>query len=61
MDTAERRLQELDGAATGIPSTAYETPRVVELGQTNDLIRGNWTSGVWDSLQGSLQWYVGGE
>jgi hypothetical protein len=59
------RQQETGQAAETVadearPST-YEAPRVVQLGQSNDLIRGNWTSGSWDTLQGSLQWYISGE
>ena len=58
-------LQKTSQAAetTGHESStaAYQPPRAVHLGKSTDLIRGNWTSGVWDQGQGGPQWYTSGE
>jgi hypothetical protein len=43
-----------DGA-TAVPLSDYEPPRLVRLGQSNDLIRGNVLMGTWDFLQGAPQ------
>ena len=58
MSDTEKPLQSADAQAT---PRAYEAPRVVQLGPSTKLIRGNWTSGVWDRIQGNKQWYVSGE
>ena len=48
-------------AAEETRHAAYEAPRVVWLGQSNDLIRGNAHISNWDYTQGSFQWYQSGE
>ena len=41
--------------------SAYEAPRVVELGRSKDIIRGNANISNWDNTQGTQQWYQSGE
>ncbi len=41
---------------------AYEAPQVLQLGQANDLIRGNASISTWDHIQGGpYQWWLSGE
>jgi hypothetical protein len=58
--SAQKRLPAPDGAAAETPSTAYEAPRVVRLGRSIGLIRGNWQISSWD-LPGHWQGYISGE
>jgi hypothetical protein len=51
--------QSADAAA--VDTSTYEAPRVVDLGRSSDLIRGNANISNWDYSQGSYQWYQSGE
>ena len=48
-------------AAGETQHAGYEAPRVIQLGKSKDLIRGNANISNWDSQQGSKQWYQSGE
>jgi hypothetical protein len=44
--------------ADQLSSTPYETPRVVQLGKSKDIIRGYWRTGTYDY---STDFYITGE
>jgi hypothetical protein len=50
--------QTSNSTADGQLSASYETPRVIQLGKSSDIIRGYWRTGTYDY---STDFYITGE